>query len=400
MQQNRGTIRVANSPEALDRVLASIESGRRSAPDWIQLQSRCRIESLATERQEELLRRLHACVLRGFRLPRATRDEGGLALWRRIARHGFHDFGTQGFTKCYGSPFVEDHDYVEGYLDGGLDGLDAYRVYSAVLGTHDYTVEDFLQTPTCEKIDTVIEPMAGTGEFTYHSHFRHPELRYLLFDLDGQARDSLLARPWLEGVSPHYALGNVLDPELWRTMRSRSRGRSLAYIGKQSHHFFDARELSELLALGTSHVDYFILETPEPSLVWELAPVDDLTRPEMAEAGFHAALIEDEYRPPNPFTNELGFRLEVWDESDRRVLFEYPKWRQWQPPTLVALAELLDLEVSYLNDSAGDFVPVEDCELHRDHPRFQTHPPPQRIDHSEAHENVGFMLFRRANGAR
>jgi hypothetical protein len=395
MQYPRASVRVANSLEALERVLLDVENGRRPAPDWIHIQGRCDLGALSESEQERLLRRLHPCVLRGFRL-RPTHDADSypavrLALWRRIARHGFHDFGTQGFSKCYASPFIEDHDYVRGYLEGGLAGLDPYRVYSAVLGTHDYSVEDFLQTPSCEKIDTVVEPMAGTAEFTYHSHFRHPELRYLLVDLDKDARDAVLARPWLESCQPHYAVRNVLDPETWRQLGHRITGRSLAYIGKQSHNLFDARELYELLALGTSTVDYFVLETPEPALVSDLAAVDDLTRPEMKDAGFQAALVEDEASPPNPFTNELGFRMEVWDESERRVLFEYPSWRAWQPPTLVALAELLDLDVSYLNESAGDFLPVEDCQVSRAHGDHQ----PQHIDHSEAHDSVGFMLFRR-----
>ncbi len=388
----KATVRVANSMAALDRVLTSIESGRRTAPDWIHIQGRCRLDGLVDAERQALLRRLHACVLRGFKTPvevGSTASER-LALWRSIARNGFHDFGTQGFTKCYGSPFIEDYDYVGAYLENGLAGIDPYRIYSAILGSHDYTIEDFLQTPTCEKIDTVVEPMAGTGEFGHCSHFRHPELRYILFDLDETAREAVLARPWLEGADREYRIGNVLDPQVWRDVRSASRGNSLAYIGKQSHNLFDTRQLYDLLALGTSHVDHFILETPEPSLVQDLAPIDDLTRPEMADAGFHAALIEDERNAPNPFTNQLGFRMEVWDEDETRVLFEYPKWRAWQPPTLVALAELLDLEVLYLNDAVGDFVPVDACGSTR-----QPGDRVESIDHSEAHDGVGFMLFRR-----
>lgn len=389
------TVRVANSMPTLDQLLSQIESGRRERPDWIGIQGRCRLEELAPDELARLLQRLHASVLRGFRTrPLPDHDpERRLALWRSIARSGFHDFGTQGFTKCYASPFVEDYDYVRGYLEGGLAGLDPYRLYSAVLGTHDYSVEDFLQTPACEKVETVIEPMAGTGEFSYCSHFRHPELAYVLFDLDADARDAVLARPWLEGCEPHYAVGNVLDPALWRDVRDRVRGRSLSYLGKQSHHLFDANELLQLLELGTEHVDDFILETPEPALIMDLAKVDDLTRPEMEDAGFHAALVEDESNPANPFTNELGFRFEVWDRHERRVLFEYPHWTTWQAPTLVALARLLDLEVFYLNEAVGDFVPVDAREIRP--ARAGRRGPACRIDHSEAHENVNFMLFRR-----
>jgi hypothetical protein len=406
------TVRIANSMQQLDRLLDEIEAGRKPAPDWVRIQGGCRLEAMSDDALDALLARLHRNLLRGFRIRplEAIDPQQRLATWRRIARAGFHDFGTQGFSKCYGSPFVEDYDYVKGYVEGGLDGLDPYAVYTAILGTHDYTIEDFLQTPTCEKIDTVIEPMAGTGEFTHCSHFRHPELRYILFDLDESARETVLARPWLEGCKPCYRVGDVLDSEVWRDVHERSVGRSLAYIGKQSHNFFDTRDLYRLLELGTSHVDHFVLETPEPALVSELAAIDDLTRPEMLDAGFHAALVEDETRPPNPFTNDLGFRMEVWDDRDSRVLFEYPKWRAWQPPTLVALAELLDLEVLYLNEAAGDFVPVDACQIARpgaEHhmPRhIERHTEPdvepdasseRRVDHSEAHDGVGFMLFRR-----
>ena len=382
----KATVRVANSMNALERVLTSIETGRRESPDWIRIQGRCRLDAVATDERELLLRRLHANVRRGFTAPGGLGASAAerLALWRSIARNGFHDFGSQGFTKCYGSPFVEDYDYVGAYLEHGLGGIDPYRVYSAILGSHDYTVEDFLLTPTCEKIDTVIEPMAGTSEFSHCSHFRHPELRYILFDLDEAARDAVLARPWLDGADREYRIGNVLDPRIWRGVRSGSRGRSLAYIGKQSHNLFDARQLYELLALGTAHADSLVLETPEPSLVQDLAPVDDLTRPEMADAGFHAALVEDEQTAPNPFTNRLGFRMQVWDEHETRVLFEYPRWRAWQPPTLVALAELLGLEVLYLDEAVGDFVPVDACRIAR-----------QPDAWAEAHDGVGFMLFRR-----
>ena len=388
------SLRVANSIDALDRLLGRIEAGRTAAPEWIHLRGRCRLEELSDEALDRTLKRLHGSTLRGFR-SRLLEDASGsrrLALWRSVARNGFHDFGTQGFTKCYGSPFVENYDYVGGYLEGGLEGLDAYRLYTAVLGTHDYSAEDFLQTPSCEKVETIIEPMAGTGEFTYHSHFQYPELHCILFDLDEEARDAVLSKPWLDDRKPTYLVGNALDAELWKEIASLGRGRSLSYIGKQSHNLFDARELYTLLSIGTQHVDDFVLEAAQPALVSDLAEIDDLTRPEMEDAGFHAALIEDESKPANPLTNELGFRFEVWDERDKRVLFEYPRWTAWQPPTLVALGRLLDLDVLYLNEGVGDFVPVDACEIVSPHPERHE---PQRIDHSEAHDNINFMLFRK-----
>jgi hypothetical protein len=373
------TVRIANSMPSLEQLLAGIEAGRRPQPDWIHIQGDCRLEKLPGEALEALVRRLHASVLRGFRAKpqRSRRRSQRLDFWRRVARNGFHDFASEGWNKCYGSQFIEDYDYVRAYLEGGIDALDPYEIYSAVLGTHDYSIEDFIHTPFCEKVETVVEPMAGTGDFSYLGHFRHPELRYILFDVDTEARDHVLTRPWLEGSDHHYLVADVLDPSVWQTIESKSRGRSLSYIGKQSHHFFGAQQLYRLLELGTRAVDYFILETPEPGLVSDLDEVDLLTRPEMEDAGFEVALVEQEDHAPNLFTNEFGFRLEIWDDSQRRTLFRYANWTSWQPPMLVTLARLLGLDVFYLNEEAGDFVTVDEG------------------DHGDAHDNVNFMLFRR-----
>jgi hypothetical protein len=373
------TVRIAKSMPALERLLDGIEAGRRPKPDWIHLQAECRLDELPGPALEALVRRLHGAVLRGFRArphPSRHRDVR-LDFWRRIARNGFHDFASEGFTKCYDSPFVEDYDYLRAYLEGGIDALDPYQIYSAVLGTHDYTVEDFVHTPFCEKVETVVEPMAGTGDFSYTGHFRHPELRYILFDVDSEARDHVLTRPWLEGSDHRYLVADVLDPSVWKAVESQSRGRSLSYIGKQSHHFFGAQQLHRLLALGTSAVDYFVLEAPEPGLVSDLDEVDLLTRPEMEDAGFEVALVEQEDHAPNLFTNEFGFRLEAWDDRRRRTLFSYSNWTSWQPPMLVTLARLLELDVFYLSEEAGDFVTVDEG------------------DHSDALDDVNFMLFRR-----
>ena len=374
------TVRIANTVTALERMLEGIEAGERPRPDWIHLQGKCRIDRLPGQGLEALLRRLHACVLRGFRA-RNARPRGRLArlaFWQCVARNGFHDFSDLGWMKAYGSPFVESYDYVSDYQRGGVAALDPYRVYSAVLGTHDYTVEDFLHTASCEKVETIVEPMAGTGEFSYAGHFLHPDLRYVLFDLDPKARDHVMARAWLPGADYRYEVADVLSPAIWRQVKGWTRGRSLSYIGKQSHHFFDARQLHQLLSVGTKHVDYFVLESPEASLVSDLEQVDDLTRPEMEDAGFEVALVEEEDSPPNPFTNELGFRLDVWDEHERRTLFRYRDWTSWQPPMLVTLARLLDLDVLYLNEDVSDFVSVDGD-----------------LDHSDCLENVSFMLFKR-----
>lgn len=375
-------VRIANTVEGLDRLLDGVESGKRARPDWIHVQGDCRLDRMPEEELGALVRRLHGCVLRGFktRSMAALSRRARLHTWRTIAANGFHDFSSQGFTKCYGSPFVEDYDYIADYVERGLDGLDPYKVYSAVLGTHDYTIEDFVHTPMCEKVETVVEPMAGTGEFTYFGHFRYPDLRYILFDLDANARDHLLARPWLDGCDYRYEIANVLDAGIWEQIGKHSRGQALSYIGKQSHHFFGPRDLYRLLALGTQHVDHFILETPEPALVSELDEVDLLTRPEMEDAGFEVALVEREDGAPNPFTNQLGFELRAWDArrpNAHRTLFQYPEWTSWQPPMLVTLARLLDLDVFYLSEEQGDFVSVD------------------HGDHAEALDSVNFMLFRR-----
>ena len=280
VEEERSTVRVANSRAALENVLSGIESGRSRKPDWIHIQGSCRPDRLREEQLEPLIRRLHACVRRGFkaRSPASNRQGRRLAFWQCVARNGFHDFSSSGWIKNYDTPFVESYDYVSDYVEGGLDRLDPYKVYSAVLGTHDYTIDDFLRTPFCEKVDTIVEPMAGTGEFSYSGHFTHPDLRYILFDLDENAREHVLARRWSDGTDRRYEVANVLDPAIWKRIEQLSRGPSLSYIGKQSHHFFDARELHHLLELGTAHVDYFILEAPQPSLVTELAEVDELTR--------------------------------------------------------------------------------------------------------------------------
>jgi hypothetical protein len=376
------SVRVANSIQALEKLLDAIEAGERPCPDWIHVQGDCRLEKLPDAALRALVRRLHGCVLRGFKARpiRGSSRNARVATWRAIAANGFHDFSSQGWTKCYGSPFIENYDYLGDYLEHGLEGLDPYKVYSAVLGTHDYTIEDFIHTPTCEKVETVVEPMAGTGEFTYFGHFRYPQLRYILFDLDEDARDHLLARPWLEGSDHRYEIANVLDPKIWKLVKQHSRGQSLSYIGKQSHHLFGAQELHRLLDLGTQHVDYFILETPEPALVSDLDQVDLLTRDEMSDARLDVALVEREDGAPNPFTNKLGFELQAWVPGHRdeaRTFFRYPKWTSWQPPMLVSLAELLDLDVFCFSDDHGDFIPVD------------------HDDNLGSPGDVNFMLFRR-----
>ena len=67
MEEERNTLRVANSGAALENVLSGIESGRRPRPDWIHIQGSCRLDRLREEELAALVRRLHASVRRGFK---------------------------------------------------------------------------------------------------------------------------------------------------------------------------------------------------------------------------------------------------------------------------------------------------------------------------------------------
>jgi hypothetical protein len=373
-------VRVVRSRAALDKLITAIEDGRQPRPDWIHLQSEARLDRIDIEDWPPLLVRLHRSTRRGFRtarLPICDPDEL-LEGWRCIARHGFHDFGDDGWTHCHDSPFIEDYDYLAAYLERGLDALDAYAIYSAVLGSHDYGVEDFLRTERCRDLRTLIEPMAGTAEFAYQGHFQFPDFRYLMIDLDSEARDRVLERPWLEDTEHHYFVADVLDEEVWKQAKAMSSGPALAFVGKQSHQLFDTRELCRLLELGTLYADSLVLETPAMALVSEMDSEEELTRPEMEAAGLHVGLVDEPGTLPHPFTNRISFRLEAWDETGRRSLFRYPRWTVWSQPTLVSLAELHGLHASYFHSELDEFVPVE-----------------HDASGSDCHDNVTFMLFSR-----
>jgi hypothetical protein len=182
-----------------------------------------------------------------------------------------------------------------------------------------------------------------------------------MFDLDSKARDAVTARPWLPDTDWRYWLANVLDERVWKRVRSLASGRSLSYIGKQSHHYLAARQLLRLLDLATRHVDYFMLEVQEPSLMKDLEQEEDLSRPEMEAAGFRALLVDDPGTRPNPLSHTLSFSLEVRDRGGRRHLFSYADWTSWQPVTLCAFAALLELRVLYFDPEASEFRPVEDA---------------------------------------
>lgn len=374
------TTRVAKSREALDTLLDAIAKGRREKPDWIHLQGECRLDRLTQDELRATLARLHQSVLRGFKAKnvKLKNKKRRLEYWRTVAQAGFHDFSDLGWQKAYDSKHVENFDYVGDYLEGGLEALDAYKVYSSVLGTFDYTVEDFVDTELCRDVDTIAEPMAGTAEFSYHGHLRYPDFRFVMFDLDEDAKRGVEALPWNPDTEHHYVIANVLEEEVWQQVKSLTGGASLSYIGKQSHHLFDAKQLYRLIDVGTRYVDYFMLETPQVSLVTDMAGIEELTRPEMKDAGFDAGLVDEPGGSPNPMTNEMAFRLDVWDKTGERTLFRYPGWTNWSQPVLVAMGRMLDLNVAYYHSELEEFVSVDDY-----------------TDDCDCLDNVTFMIFTR-----
>ncbi len=372
------TLRIARTYAQLDRLLDRIESGELEKPDWIRLESRCRLSAMPLPERKKRLARLHRCVLRGFRdvCPAPRTKDKRLELWQSIARCGFHDFSDFGWMKNYDSPWVENYDYVEPFKKGGLEALDPYKVYSAVLGTVDFGVRDFVSTKLCQNVRTIVEPMSGTAEFSYFGHFWYPDFRYMMIDLDQGAQKRVLAQRWLPQTSKDYIIGDVLSPAVWERVKAQSTGESLAYIGKQSHHYFDAHQLYDLMKLATDHVDFLMLETLQICLVSEMGDTEELSRPEQADAGFSCALVGEEGGDPNPLTHALSFRLEARAGKARRTLFNYHDWTSWGHSTLVAFADLLGLHSYYFHAAKEEFVPVS-----------------QWDDGADCEENVTFMLF-------
>ena len=376
------TLRIAKSPEDLEKVLHRIESGKQSKPDWIRLQATCRLDKMKSVKRDAFLARIHSCVLRGFKnscqKPRGKKAR--LGLWQSIAQSGFHDFSEFGWTKNYDSPFVENYDYISAYQRGGIKALDPYAVYSSVLGTFDFGVADFVETELCKNVRTIVEPMAGTAEFCYAGHFRFPDFNYMMIDLDKNAQQLVLAQNWLPEASKDYIIGDVLSPKVWDRVKSQTSGDSLAYIGKQSHHYFDAKQLMQLMKVATEHVDFLMLETPQICLVSDMGDTDELTRPEQEDAGFKCELVGEEDGDPNPLTHQLAFRLEASSGKTKKTMFNYHEWTSWAHSTLVAFADLLDLKSFYYHSEKEEFVPVTDWD-----------------EDADCEENVTFMLFTHRN---
>ena len=376
------TLRIAKSPEDLEKVLGRIETGKQPKPDWIRLQGTCRLDKMKSAERDAFLARIHPCVLRGFKnaceVPSGRK--AGLELWQSIARSGFHDFSDFGWSKNYDSPFVENYDYISAYQQGGIDALDAYSVYSSVLGTFDFGVADFVDTELCKNVRTIVEPMAGTAEFCYSGHFRFPDFKYMMIDLDEDAQQLVLSQRWLPGASKDYIVGDVLAPDVWGRVKSQASGDSLAYIGKQSHHYFTAKQLMQLMKIATDHVDFLMLETPQICLVSEMGDTDELTRAEQEDAGFRCELVGEKDGEPNPLTHELSFRLEASNGTMKKTMFNYHQWTSWAHSTLVAFADILDLKAFYFHSEKEEFVPVT-----------------QWDDEADCEENVTFMLFTHRN---
>lgn len=375
-------LKIAKTPEHLDTLLGRIERGELAKPDWIRLQGECDLEDMSEEQRSRFLARLHKCVLRGFKDACGMPDnrKQRLALWQSIARSGFHDFSELGWSKNYDSPFVENYDYIADYQRGGIEALDPYKVYSSVLGTFDFGVEDFIETRLCENVRTIVEPMAGTAEFCYAGHFRFPDFRYLMIDLDEEAAELVMGQSWLPQANKEYIVGDVLAPEIWDQVKSKTEGESLAYIGKQSHHFFDAKQMMQLMKVATEHVDYLMLETPQICLVSEMGDTDELTRPEQEDAGFKCELAGERGGDPNPLTNQLSFRLQASNGRKDRTLFNYHGWTSWAHSTLVAFADLLDLHAFYYHSEDEEFTTVQKWD-----------------ENADCEDNVTFMLFTARN---
>ncbi len=372
--------RVARSWGALDRILTAIESGKEEKPDWIALQADCRLDKLEKPERKALVARMHPCVLRGFKANnvKIKKKKKRLDYWRSVASEGFHDFTDFGWTKSYDSPYKRDYDYIGAYLSGGLDALDPYAVYASVLGSFEFGVEDFVATKLCADVGTIVEPMAGTADFSYEGHFRFPDYQYIMADLDEAAKAKVLAQPWLPRTDKHYLVNDILDEAFWQQVKSLSTGESLSLIGKQSHHLFDAKQLFKLLDVATRNVDYFMLEVPQLVTVTEMGGTDDMSRPEQEDAGFDVELVEEHDGEPNPFTNLMHFHLEASDHTGERSLFDYHNWTVWQQPILVTMARLLDLECLYYHSEQYEFVSVE-----------------EDTEDCDVEENVCFMLFTR-----
>lgn len=343
---------------ALYRLIERIELGKTPKPDWIQLQGKAKLVGLAPEELTLVIKRLHGVVLRGFRTPSvsARNKKRFLDYWTTIAKNGFHDFADDGWRKCYDSPFVENYDYVSGYLTRGLDGVDPYKAYAAVLGTFAYSAEDFINTKLCKDVSAIIEPLAGTADFSYVGHFRYPAFDYFQFDIDPKAKKFVDTKPWLAGTRREYFIGNALHEATWRRAKKFVRGKSLCYLGKQSQNFFGIHDLLKILEWGTTYSDYLMFELTAPYLV-EKEGTDELTRPESRAAGLRIAL-EDAKDSVNPITNAMDFSLVAWDAKDKREYFFRYRWTGWQSHALVGLADFLKLKVYYYHLGKTEFLPV------------------------------------------
>ena len=172
---------------------------REAKPEWIALRGECRLERLSARGPRGAAAAppsARCCAASARPAPDGLGRKRRLALWRAVASRGFHDFSDEGWTKSWDSPFVESYDYVGAYLAGGLAALDPF---ARLLGRarHPRLRRRTTSSPPSSAAASAPSssrwPAARTSSTT--GHFRHPDLRYLMFDLDPKARDFVAARP-------------------------------------------------------------------------------------------------------------------------------------------------------------------------------------------------------------
>ena len=134
------------------------------------------------------------------------------------------------------------------------------------------------------------------------------------------------------------------------------------------------------MGLQIEHDLQLMLETPQICLVSDMGDTDELTRPEQEDAGFKCELAGEKDGDPNPLTNQLSFRLQATNGRKEQTMFNYHGWTSWAHSTLVAFADLLDLNSFYYHSEEEEFYPVQKWD-----------------EDADCEENVTFMLFTARN---
>lgn len=165
-------------------------------------------------------------------------------------------------------------------------------LYLTYLGSPPYIIEDFinlLPLKVRKTIDTVIEPMAAEASLCFFGHFKFHNLRYVMLDIDEQAREQALAWPWLPDVSKEYLIQDVLLPKKW----TRSPETSLCFIGKQSYNVLSSEQNLALYKNIRNNSKAFVLETEYmPSrMVGVSADLCNVGFPSINEAGYPSQYV-------------------------------------------------------------------------------------------------------------